>query len=473
MLETKFSLLLISLFIFSLQYKIDKERIQLIDDTIDSLVKTARLKTLGLIITNKDKTIHQKMYGETDKIDAETSPFVIGSITKSFTALAILQLNIPLNQTIDIYELNDYIDEDFAKKTTVSELLNSTSGLARDEFIDQGTKGKFSYSNCGFILLGKIIEKVSHKTYSEYIQKNIFEPLNMTHSKAEYNENIVDSYDNFFGFITKYTGLKSEYGDGLYVPAGYISLSVEDMGHYLRYYLDDKNKEYISQITKETVEIDKYSYYGMGMEIYKNDFYTKYEHTGGTYSFLSDMIVYPQLDMAFFITINTVDAFCTSTIINVKTTIENLIVYGSLDSILNPSFSSTHFTIDIIIIFILAFPLTYLIITIVRKIKRKKYMWFFEVKGKIIFAIDLILLIILPIILIVIFNVSSFFFFYRNLKDFIFALYMFCSCLMFNFLIKLIYVFVYNKYLDKPDYLEKLKHEENVNLELTEDKDNY
>ena len=165
----------------------------------------------------------------------------------------------------------------------------------------------------------------------------------------------------------------------------------------------------------------------MGMEIFKNDLYTKYEHTGGTYSFLSDMIVYPQLDLAFFITINTLDAFCVSTVINVKTSIENLIVYGSLDSIVDPSFFSTHFTIDMIIFFIIAFPLTYLIITIVRKIKRKKYIWFIGTKGKIIFVLDLTLLIILPIILIIIFNVASSMFLYRHLKDFLFTLYMFCS----------------------------------------------
>ena len=466
MSKIKIIILLISLFVFGYEYKMDEERIKLIDDTINSLVKTARLKTLGLIITNKNNTIHQKMYGETDKINVSTSPFVIGSITKSFTALAILKLNIPLNQTIDIYDLTDYIDEDFAKKTTVSELLNSTSGLARDEFKDQGTKGKFSYSNCGFILLGKIIEKVSKKKYSEYIQENIFDPLQMSHSKAEYNKNIVDSYDNLLGFITKYTDLKNEYGDGLYIPAGYISLSVEDMGHYLRYYLDDNNKEYISQITKESVETGINSYYGMGMEIFKNDLYTKYEHTGGTYSFLSDMIVYPQLDLAFFITINTVDVFCVSTTINVKTSIENLIVYGSLDSIVDPSFFSTHFTIDMIIFFIIAFPLTYLIITVVRIIKRKKYMWFIGKKGKIIFVIDLILLTNLPIILIIIFNVASSMFYYRHLKDFIFTLYMFCSCLMVNFLIKLIYMFMYNKYLKGKgkDVMEKLNELENVNL---------
>ena len=90
-------------------------------------------------------------------------------------------------------------------------------------------------------------------------------------------KNIVDSYTNFLGFTTKYKGLKSEIGNGFDIPAGFISASIEDMGKYLRFYLDDQNKEYISQITNETVKVDNNTYYGMGMEIIKNDFFTKYE----------------------------------------------------------------------------------------------------------------------------------------------------------------------------------------------------
>ena len=96
----------------------DKERKQLIDDTIDSLMKEARLKNVGLIITNLTSTLHQKIYGDTDKINVET-PFIIGSVSKSFTALSILKLNISLNQTLDKFDLGDYIDEKFAKKTNI------------------------------------------------------------------------------------------------------------------------------------------------------------------------------------------------------------------------------------------------------------------------------------------------------------------------------------------------------------------
>jgi hypothetical protein len=457
-------IILISLFIFSFEYKIDEERKQLIDDTIDSLMKDARLKNVGLIITNLTSTLHQKIYGEADKINVET-PFIIGSVSKSFTALSILKLNISLDQTLDKFDLGDYIDEKFAKKTTISELLNHTSGLAKFTSQDIGTKGNYSYSNYGYSLLGKIIEKVSKKKYSEYIQEKIFTPLQMNNSYAVYDKKIVDSYDNFLGFTTKYTSLKSEIGDGFNVPAGYISVSMQDMGQYLRFYLDPENEEYTSQITSESVKTGYNSYYGMGMNIVKNDFYTKYEHNGATVTFLCNLYIYPKLELAFFIVTNSVDYVCSSNAYNLFISVQNLIVYGSLDKINGSSFFSNYFTLDVIVLLIISLPLTYLIITIVRIIKRKKSLWFIGVKGKIILGVDIVVLIIFPLILIIYFYADPNMYYLHFIKDILFCLFMFCSCLMVNFLLKLIYVFVYKKYFERKEFEKKNNNEEmEINL---------
>ena len=68
--------------------------------------------------------------------------------------------------------------------------------------------------------------------------------------------------------------------------------------------------------------------------------------------------------------------------------------YGSIDESM---FLYVHFTYDIIFLFLIGIPLTYLIIIIIRKLKRKKYSWFIGIKGKIIFGIDILFLIIIPI----------------------------------------------------------------------------
>ena len=195
-----FIFLLISLFNFSLSYELSEERIKKLDEILNSQMKAAKLKTVGFIITNSTHTIFQKIYGDTEKVNTKT-PFILGSVSKSFTALALLKLNIPLNQTLDKFDLKDYIKDEIAKEITISELLNHTSGLASFSPNRVYEKGYFNYSNYGFALLGKIIEKKSGKNYNDYMNETIFKPLEMVNSHTKYNEDIVGSYDNFLGFV--------------------------------------------------------------------------------------------------------------------------------------------------------------------------------------------------------------------------------------------------------------------------------
>ena len=85
--------------------------------------------------------------------------------------------------------------------------------------------------------------------------------------------------------------MKSEIGDGFYIPAGYISSTVEDMGNYLRYYLKNyKNQstvdhEFISKMIQKSVKIDYNRYYGSGMFVWSINNKTMFYHYGGSNSF--------------------------------------------------------------------------------------------------------------------------------------------------------------------------------------------
>ena len=266
----------LSLFINIFGYELSSNRIKILDSTINSLMDLAKLKTVGLIITNSNKTIYQNIYGETDKINTK-SIFALGSVSKSFTALALLHLNISLDKTLDKFDLKDYINEEDSKEITVSELLNHSSGL--DSFSSRriSKRGNFSYSNYGYALLGKIIEKESKKSYHEYLNETIFKPLNMINSYAKYHSDIIDSYDFLLGIRTKYPNLKTEIGNGFYIPAGYISSSIEDMGNYLRFYLNksEENQKYFKKMTNNNLPISYNINYGMGMIIEKKKWENK------------------------------------------------------------------------------------------------------------------------------------------------------------------------------------------------------
>ena len=367
----------LSLFINIFGYELSSNRIKILDSTINSLMDLAKLKTVGLIITNSNKTIYQNIYGETDKINTK-SIFALGSVSKSFTALALLHLNISLDKTLDKFDLKDYINEEDSKEITVSELLNHSSGL--DSFSSRriSKRGNFSYSNYGYALLGKIIEKESKKSYHEYLNETIFKPLNMINSYAKYHSDIIDSYDFLLGIRTKYPNLKTEIGNGFYIPAGYISSSIEDMGNYLRFYLNksEENQKYFKKMTNNNLPISYNINYGMGMIIEKKNGKIKYYHEGIITSFLSRLVIYPELDVGIFIVTNTRDSICPGLGTEFFNNIENFLIFDSLNAIDNSSFFYYHFTYDILFLFIITPPLIYLIITVYRKIKARKYFWF-------------------------------------------------------------------------------------------------
>lgn len=137
--------------------------------------------------------------------DANTS-FQIGSITKGFTAVAILQLveagklklNDPLSRHFPSYPKH-------GATITIHQLLTHTSGIPnytgiqslikhQSEFItpqklmesfwqealEFEPGSEFRYSNSGYVVLGRIIEKASGQEYSSYLQKHLFKPAGMT-----------------------------------------------------------------------------------------------------------------------------------------------------------------------------------------------------------------------------------------------------------------------------------------------------
>ena len=155
-----------------------------------------------LVELNGNKVI-SKGYGFNDKANAlknqSTTIFDIGSITKQFTAAAILKLEMQGKLTVD-----DKISKHFKIvptdkiNITIHDLLRHQSGLQSDvgkdfekisqeKFLDTLMNSKlrfevgtrFSYSNIGYSLLGMIIEKVSGKTYENYLYENLWKPALM------------------------------------------------------------------------------------------------------------------------------------------------------------------------------------------------------------------------------------------------------------------------------------------------------
>ena len=297
----------------------------------------------------------------------------------------------------------------------------------------------------------------------------------MVNTRAEYDESIIDSYNYFLGFRTKFSGLESEINldDGFEIPNGYISTSIEDMGNYLRFYLNDSHADIVSNMTACGVETGDNQCYGMGLFISKKSDNIIYSHSGCTMSFLGQLVIYPELNISYFYVVNTDDIECLGPFIQFCTAIDNFLMYNVYDEVDSSLYFYVHFAYDIMFLSIMAVPITYLVITVVRKIKRKKYTWFIDVKGKIIFGVDVFVLCILPIIILIIcFGVDRYVTYACTyVKDLLYTIIIVCVALWLNFIIKIVYIILYIKL--KWEHTEKnVEIKLNSNLqELTKKED--
>jgi CubicO group peptidase (beta-lactamase class C family) len=178
----------------------------------------------SVLISKGGKVLLQKGYGMADreqKIEnSAKTKFRICSLTKSFTAMAIMQLEekgkLSVNDKLSKF-IPDYPNGD---KITIHHLLTNTSGIVdHTELPDfktiRRTKPvtieqtiatfkkrplkfmpgeKFEYSNSNYILLGLISEKVSGKSYGDFIRGNIFVPLKMNNSGFEYYNKLIENF---------------------------------------------------------------------------------------------------------------------------------------------------------------------------------------------------------------------------------------------------------------------------------------
>lgn len=196
-----------------------------IEKSLDSaLLKNFKPQEPGiaLLVARKGQVIYQKAFGSANlELDVPLHPgmvFRVGSITKQFTAIGILQL---VEQgKINLQDSLHKFLPDFPSKghtITIEHLLTHTSGLKEYMVIDHpdpyikrhdlsiqiiidhfknapldfepGTR--YAYSNSGYVLLGRIIEKVSGKPYHEYLKENVLDRAGLQHTSFANERKIV------------------------------------------------------------------------------------------------------------------------------------------------------------------------------------------------------------------------------------------------------------------------------------------
>ncbi|MEP6951302.1 MAG: serine hydrolase domain-containing protein [Ginsengibacter sp.] len=297
-------------------------------NSIDSLLRSMyrdSLPGVSLGIVYNGQEVFQKNYGVVniatqEKIKA-TSDFNIASLTKQFTAIAILQFEEQhkLSLTDKISRFFPDMNKKVADVITIRELLTHSSGII-DHYDQADTRNlkhahnidvynaiktadstyfvpgtQFRYSNTAYCLLALVIEKISGRSYNTYMQQNVFKPAGMLHTII-WNEKAVITNE-----VTGYERDSASAKFSVSGPNEHIFFSTEGDGgvytsvnDYIKWYKAlQSGKVFSKNITGKarTIEyaISKESKvgYGFGWFVEENDAARKVYHSGSNDGFRS------------------------------------------------------------------------------------------------------------------------------------------------------------------------------------------
>ena len=293
---TRLLLMAISLVCLTISAVFGQDKAAKIDALIQQYVANRQFNG-AVLVAEKGNVIFKKGYGlanmEWTIPNAPDTKFRLGSITKQFTAMLIMQLVEQGKLKLD-GKVTDYLP-DYPKATgdkiTVHHLLTHTSGipnytnfpkffetLSRDPYtpsvfvkqfadkpLDFEPGSKFSYSNSGYFLLGVLIEKVTGKSYAEVLKETILMPLQMKDTGYDLFGPILPKRAT--GYEKNFTGYTNAPYLDMSIPyaAGSLYSTVEDLYRWDQALYTDKLLSARSKAIMFTPFLDHYAYgWGVG-----------------------------------------------------------------------------------------------------------------------------------------------------------------------------------------------------------------
>jgi CubicO group peptidase (beta-lactamase class C family) len=306
---------------------------QTFENKIDSLIQTEFKDKNGpggvFMVAKNGKAIYQKAFGKANlELDVNLSAesvFQIGSMTKQFTAIAILMLEeqgkLNVQNTVSKY-IPDYPAGD---KITIHHLLTHTSGIKdftkmksirdisnkemspkmlvdffKNEPVDFAPGEKFDYNNSGYVLLGYLIELVSGGTFEDFIKENIFKKVGMNQSNYATDRQIVNK--RAYGYHKKEYGYVNKSVINFSVPfsSGSLMSSANDMLKWqnaLNQNLLLKPENTQKAFSKYKLNSGEIFTYGYGWHIKELNGTPVREHGGSIFGFKSMGVYIPSEDI--------------------------------------------------------------------------------------------------------------------------------------------------------------------------------
>jgi len=231
-----------------------------IDAYVSEQMQADHIPGVALGLVHNDQIVHLRGFGEASQSGRAVTPqtpFILASVSKSFTALAIMQLveagkvklDAPVQRYLPWFRVADPVA---SARITLRHLLYHTSGIPSsacsteqvtmtlEQFVrslgtvvlERAVGSHYNYCSANYDVLGLIVQTVSGQSYASYVQQHIFAPLQMHDSFASEQEarhdGLAQGYRWLFGVPVPF-----DLYEAFNVPAGFLVSSAGDMTHYL------------------------------------------------------------------------------------------------------------------------------------------------------------------------------------------------------------------------------------------------
>jgi CubicO group peptidase (beta-lactamase class C family) len=301
---------------------------------MDASVKVSQFS--GSVLVAKDEeTLFAGGYGfanaEHQVPNTTRTKFRLGSITKQFTAMAILilheegklKLSDPVSKYIDdapkawepvtLHHLLTHTggvpsytdDPDYRKKMTMPETIKSMIARFRDKPLEFKPGEKFHYSNSGYFLLGAVIDKVSGKSYEAFLKEALFGPLQMKDTGYDHSATLLPN--RAAGYSKMGSGLENARYLDMSQPfsAGSLYSTVEDLARWDRALRDGR---LVSKASYKLMYTPVKSDYAYGWLVTKTKGRNEISHGGGINGFQTEILRYPDEKVCVVVLCNVIPA---------------------------------------------------------------------------------------------------------------------------------------------------------------------
>jgi CubicO group peptidase (beta-lactamase class C family) len=324
------------------------QALSLLDAWTAHSVMSQHLPSVALTVVHGERPVWSKAYGYAD-VDAKApatpqTRYRIGSITKTFTALAILQLHDEGKLRLDD-RVRDHVTSTALHArsiglldVTLRELLTHSSGLQRDlpgtwytrpsfpaELPDDfgatyPAGSQWKYSNVGYTLLGEVVAAASGEPWARYVRRRIVEPLGMASTEAlpqREDPRLATGYSRPTPGAPHVPAARFDFGAAS--PAASIVSTLEDIARYLAFHMSGGGAVLGGKSLREMhrpqwLHDDWQSAWGLGVRVRRADGRVRVGHPGTAPGFAALMEFIPSLRLGVVVLTNADDgnpaAFC-------------------------------------------------------------------------------------------------------------------------------------------------------------------